>query len=145
MIRIEIANRSGADVDEAAVADLCRQVLAREGVDEGDLGVSFEPPARMQELKRDHLGLDEATDVLSFPIDGQDELPPGVPRQLGDVVLCPRSSARRGEGRSSTACSICLATSTERRWSAESELTRNERRPDPETHARGGRRESSRA
>ena len=90
MIRIELANRSGAEVDEAAVADLCRQVLAREGVDEGDLGVSFEKPGRMQELKRDHLGLDEATDVLSFPIDGQDELPPGVPRQLGDVVLCPQ-------------------------------------------------------
>ena len=44
VIRIEIANRSGAEVDEAAVADLCRRVLAREGVDEGDLGVSFEPP-----------------------------------------------------------------------------------------------------
>jgi probable rRNA maturation factor len=40
-------------------------------------------------LKRDHLGIDEATDVLSFPIDGRDPLPPEVPRQLGDVVLCP--------------------------------------------------------
>ena len=28
-------------------------------------------------------------DVLAFPIDGRDELPAGVPRQLGDVVLCP--------------------------------------------------------
>jgi probable rRNA maturation factor len=44
----------------------------------------------MRELKRDHLGRDEATDVLSFPIDGRDELPPGVPRQLGDAVLCPQ-------------------------------------------------------
>jgi probable rRNA maturation factor len=90
VIRIELANRSGAEVDEAAVADLCRRVLASEGVDEGDLGVSFEQPRRMQELKHEHLGLDEATDVLSFPIDGRDELPPGVPRQLGDVVLCPQ-------------------------------------------------------
>ena len=28
--------------------------------------------------------------MLSFPIDGRDDLPPGVPRQLGDVVLCPQ-------------------------------------------------------
>ena len=44
----------------------------------------------MRALKRDHLGVDEATDVLSFPIDGRDELPAGVPRQLGDAVLCPQ-------------------------------------------------------
>ena len=27
--------------------------------------------------------------MLSFPIDGREELPAGVPRQLGDVVVCP--------------------------------------------------------
>ena len=43
----------------------------------------------MRGLKREHLGVDETTDVLSFPIDGRDELPTGPPRQLGDVVLCP--------------------------------------------------------
>ena len=31
----------------------------------------------MRGLKREHLGIDEATDVLSFPIDGRDELPDG--------------------------------------------------------------------
>jgi probable rRNA maturation factor len=59
-------------------------------VDEGDLGLVFEGPERMRALKREHLGIDEPTDVLSFPIDRRDELPPGVPRQLGDVVLCPQ-------------------------------------------------------
>ncbi len=44
----------------------------------------------MRELKRNHLGIDEATDVLSFPIDGRDDLPAGVPRALGDVILCPQ-------------------------------------------------------
>ena len=90
MIRIEIANRSGVAQDEAAVTEVCRQVLAGEGVGDGDLGVAFEPPERMRELKREHLGIDEATDVLSFPIDGREALPDGVPRQLGDVVLCPQ-------------------------------------------------------
>jgi probable rRNA maturation factor len=90
VIRIELRNESGVDVDEEAVGELCREVLAREGVGEGDLGVSFQAPARMRELKRRHLGIDEATDVLSFPIDGREELPDAVPRQLGDVVLCPQ-------------------------------------------------------
>ncbi|HXV34650.1 MAG TPA: rRNA maturation RNase YbeY [Gaiellaceae bacterium] len=90
MIRLEIANESGVAVDEAAAADLARDVLAAEGVAEGDLGLGFVAPERMRELKREHLGIDEATDVLSFPIDGRDELPEGVPRQLGDVVLCPQ-------------------------------------------------------
>ena len=44
----------------------------------------------MRGLKRDHLGIDESTDVLSFPIDGREDVPEGVPRALGDVVLCPQ-------------------------------------------------------
>jgi probable rRNA maturation factor len=90
VIRIELRNESGVAVDKEAVEALCREVLAREGVRDGDLGVSFQAPPRMRELKRRHLGIDEATDVLSFPIDGREELPDGVPRQLGDVVLCPQ-------------------------------------------------------
>jgi probable rRNA maturation factor len=86
VVTVEIANRSGAEVDEEAAADLARRVLAAEGI----LGLVFVGPEEMRGLKRDHLGQDEATDVLSFPIDGHDELPPGVPRQLGDAVLCPQ-------------------------------------------------------
>jgi probable rRNA maturation factor len=90
VIRIELANRSGASLDESALQELCRRVLTAEGVDEGDLGVALEGPERMRELKRGHLGIDEPTDVLSFPIDAREELPDGVPRQLGDIVLCPQ-------------------------------------------------------
>jgi probable rRNA maturation factor len=89
VIRIEIANRSGAVVDEAAVAEASSRILEAEGIEEGDLGVAFETPERMRALKREHLGIDEVTDVLSFPVDGRDVLPEGVPRQLGDVVICP--------------------------------------------------------
>jgi probable rRNA maturation factor len=90
VIEIEVANRSGVAVDEIAVRSLCRRVLAGEGVGSGDLGVAFAGRQEMRALKREHLGVDEATDVLSFPIDGLAELPPGMPRQLGDVVLCPQ-------------------------------------------------------
>ena len=90
MVEIEVANRSGVEVDERAAAELARRVLAREGVDDGELGIAFVPPDEIRRLKREHLGVDEATDVLSFPIDGRDALPDGVPRQLGDAVLCPQ-------------------------------------------------------
>jgi probable rRNA maturation factor len=90
VLEIEVANRSGVDVDEGAAVELARRVLAGEGVDQGELGIAFVGPDEIRELKRDHLGIDEATDVLSFPIDGRDELPADVPRQLGDAVLCPQ-------------------------------------------------------
>jgi probable rRNA maturation factor len=90
VVEIEVANSSGVEVDEPAAVELARRVLAGEGVDDGELGISFVTPDEIRRLKRDHLGSDEATDVLSFPIDGRDALPDGVPRQLGDAVLCPQ-------------------------------------------------------
>jgi probable rRNA maturation factor len=90
MIEIEVANRSGVDVDEQAAAELARCVLAAEGIDGGELGIAFVSPEEIRKLKREHLGVDEETDVLSFPIDARDQLPDGVPRQLGDAVLCPQ-------------------------------------------------------
>ena len=89
MIEIEIDNRSGADVDETAVCELARRVLAGEGIGEGELGIAFVGPEESRALKKEHLGIDEATDALAFPIDERDELPEGLPRQLGDVVVCP--------------------------------------------------------
>jgi probable rRNA maturation factor len=90
VIAVEVSNRSGVTVDEAAAASLARRVLEAEGVSDGELGLAFVAPDEMRTLKREHLGVDEATDVLSFPIDGRDDVPAGVPRQLGDAVLCPQ-------------------------------------------------------
>ena len=90
MVAIEVANRSGVAVEEQAAIELVREVLAAQGVVDGELGLVFVGPDEMRGLKRDHLGIDEATDVLSFPIDGRDDLPEGVPRQLGDAVVCPQ-------------------------------------------------------
>ena len=90
MISVEVSNRSGMKVEEEAAVGLAREVLAGEGVGEGELGLHFVGPDEMRELKRDHVGVDEVTDVLSFPIDGREPLAPGLPRQLGDAVLCPQ-------------------------------------------------------
>ena len=90
MISVEVENRSGVDVDEPAAVELAGRVLRAEGVDDGELGIAFVGEDEMRSLKREHLSIDEVTDVLSFPIDGRDPVPEGVPRALGDVVLCPQ-------------------------------------------------------
>jgi probable rRNA maturation factor len=90
MISVEVDNRSGVEVDEAAAVALACRVLRGEDVVDGELGLAFVGAEEMRALKREHLGVDEATDVLSFPIDGRDELPEGLPRALGDVVICPQ-------------------------------------------------------
>jgi probable rRNA maturation factor len=90
MVEIEVANRSGRELDIRAAADLIRSVLAAEGIAEGELGLSLVGPEEIRALKREHLGIDEETDALAFPIDGRETVPEGVPRQLGDVVLCPQ-------------------------------------------------------
>jgi probable rRNA maturation factor len=90
MISVEVENRSGAEVDDGAAVELAGRVLHAEGIDEGELGIAFVGLDEMRALKRDHLGVDEPTDVLSFPIDGRDDIPEGLPRALGDVVLCPQ-------------------------------------------------------
>jgi probable rRNA maturation factor len=90
VIEIEIDNRSGVEVDEDGACELARKVLAAEGIDTGELGLLFVGPEESRSLKHEHLGIDEATDALAFPIDALDDLPAGLPRQLGDVVVCPQ-------------------------------------------------------
>jgi probable rRNA maturation factor len=90
VIDVEVENRSGVHVDEQGASELARRVLAGEGVDVGELGLVFVVPEESRALKQQHLGVDEPTDALAFPIDALDELPEGLPRQLGDVVMCPQ-------------------------------------------------------
>jgi probable rRNA maturation factor len=90
VIDVEVENRSGEAVDAGGAVGLARRVLAGEGVESGELGLAFVGPDEIRVLKRDHLGIDEETDALAFPIDGRDPVPEGLPRQLGDLVVCPQ-------------------------------------------------------
>ncbi len=89
-VSVEVENRSGVEVDEPGAVELARRVLADEGVEAGELGLAFVPPEEIRRLKSEHLGIDEATDVLSFPLDGRGAVLEGVPRALGDIVICPQ-------------------------------------------------------
>ena len=90
MVEIEVANRSSAQLDVDAASELVRAVLRDEGVEDGELGLQLVAPDEIRALKREHLGIDEETDALAFPIDGREPVPDGVPRQLGDIVVCPQ-------------------------------------------------------
>jgi probable rRNA maturation factor len=91
-IAVEVENRSGEEVDAEAAIRLARAVLHAEGIADGEVGIAFVGPEEMRRLKREHLGIDEVADVLAFPVDGRDELPDGLPRQLGDALLCPQAA-----------------------------------------------------
>ena len=78
-------------VDLADVPERLRpataQALRRAGVDDGHLSVELVGESRIRELNREHRGRDRPTDVLSFPLDGAEDV--AGPRELGDVVICP--------------------------------------------------------
>jgi probable rRNA maturation factor len=98
MVDVEVVNRSGVELDVDAAVALAREVLAAEGIDDGELGLTLVKADEIRVLKRKHLGVDEPTDALAFPIDGRDKLPGDIPRQLGDVVLCPQVVGEQWRG-----------------------------------------------
>jgi probable rRNA maturation factor len=81
------------------VQTLVAVALYEAGVEDTDaieVGVTFAGLDRIAELNAEHREVDGPTDVLSFPIDGLDEqLPPGMPRELGDVVISPEYVQRQ--------------------------------------------------
>lgn len=107
-VHVADEQRAVAGLDLSRWRSLAEDVLASEGV-AGDVEVSllFVDAPTIAELNRGFLGGDGATDVLSFPIDGDvvdggrspdggapgphRELPPpdDLPLLLGDVVICP--------------------------------------------------------
>jgi len=65
--------------------------LASAGLSDGHLAVEWVGEDRIAELNREHRGVEGPTDVLSFPVDGEDVAV--GPRELGDVVICPPRTA----------------------------------------------------
>jgi len=80
-------------LDERVVRTLVAVALHEAGAGDGEeieTSVTFCDAARIAELNAEHREIEGPTDVLSFPIDGlTDDVFPGMPRALGDIVICP--------------------------------------------------------
>ncbi len=88
----------GRPLDPAGIAATIRETDRRLGLAArfDSVTVAFVDAAEIRTLKRDWLGIDRETDVLSFPA-----APPPVPelpRSLGDIVLCPEYLTLRYRG-----------------------------------------------
>jgi probable rRNA maturation factor len=86
--------RGATEIDLSDVpGDLRRAVgatLHAAGVSDGHIGVEIVGKGRMRTLNYAARGVDEATDVLAFPID--DQQADSGPRELGDVFVCPEQA-----------------------------------------------------
>jgi probable rRNA maturation factor len=82
---------------------LCEMTAASRGIHEGHVAIEFVDAEKIAGLNLAHRGKEGPTDVLSFPIDGFEapaEFDPSaagaggeVPRELGDIVICPEYTA----------------------------------------------------
>jgi probable rRNA maturation factor len=88
-LEVEVLGPSRLPLEE--IERLLALALASAGVEAGHLAVEFVSPERIAELNAEHRGEEGPTDVLSFPIDGEDPaaLAGPVPVELGDIVICP--------------------------------------------------------
>ena len=128
-VEVFAADEQARPVDAARWVRLAEEVLAAEGVRDGELSVLFVDESAMADLNKRFLGKDGPTDVLAFPIDeepaeGTDEEPPDgrrpdprasgpgdgpgdgsgddVPVLLGDVVVCPAVAERQAPDHAGT-------------------------------------------
>ena len=92
VIGLELARDAVASGELEA---LCAVALASAGIEEGHVAVEFVEAERMIEVNRSHRGIDAATDVLSFAVDGIDGAP--GPLELGDILICPAHTADERE------------------------------------------------
>ena len=84
MLEIDVI---GSALPVEQVEEAVGYAAASAGIEDGHVAVSFVDAERIAELNAQWRGKAGPTDVLSFPVDG-DEDPLGE-RELGDVFICP--------------------------------------------------------
>ena len=91
---IEVDLISGAPIPGAPpppeVERLLSLSFASAGIEDGHVAVEYVDEGRITALNREFLGGDGPTDVISFPVDGDEAAAP--PRELGDIVICPEQA-----------------------------------------------------
>lgn len=99
VLRVEFVDPAlGRPLDPAGIAATIREADRRLALAAryDSVAVAFVDAAEIRALKRDWLGVDRETDVLSFP--AAPPPAPEMPRSLGDIVLCPEYLTLRYRG-----------------------------------------------
>jgi len=78
----------GSALPYERVEEAVGYAAASAGIEKGHVAVSFVDADRIAELNREWRDKDGPTDVLSFPVD-EDEQDVFGERELGDVFICP--------------------------------------------------------
>ena len=94
-MNVEISNDSGEIVDEEGIVGVAKFAMKKMGLhEECELAISVVNEERITDLHVEWMGLEGATDVLSFPMDElkPQDLEPGI---VGDVVLCPQYAKKQ--------------------------------------------------
>jgi probable rRNA maturation factor len=92
VLEVDLITDAGADglPARAEVERLLSLALGSAGIGDGHVAVEFVGAERIAALNAEHRGTPGPTDVLSFPVDGADDIGGGgAPRELGDIVICP--------------------------------------------------------
>jgi len=74
------------------------QLLSLLREDNSEVGVTLVSDRKMKELNREFRQKNKTTDVLSFPL-GAEDLPPGFPRVLGDIIISVERALLQAEER----------------------------------------------
>src|SRR4051794_25739384 len=101
-LRFHVRRRSGARPNRPVLRAVCAAALAGEGITGPVLlTVTVTDDEEIHQINLKHRNVDRPTDVLSFPLVDDTTsfaLPPGVPRELGDVIVSyPRTVAQAEE------------------------------------------------
>jgi probable rRNA maturation factor len=90
-LEIDVVGLGGPILPLEEIERLLALSLGSAGIDSGHVAVEFVSAERIAELNVAHRARRGPTDVLSFPIDGIDDV--AGPRELGDIVICPEHTA----------------------------------------------------
>jgi probable rRNA maturation factor len=96
-LAVLVSNRTSAPVDDGTLSGLALRTLAGEGVEDGELSLSFVDEDEMEDLHVRYLDEPGPTDVLSFPQQPEED-DAASEQLLGDVVICPAVAARNNPG-----------------------------------------------
>lgn len=97
-VDVQIASAAGDLPDTGTIRSLLAAACRAAGCAEpGAIAVRIVDEPEIRALNRDYRGKDKPTNVLSFPAEPLQGLPPDMHEELGDIVICAPVVAREAD------------------------------------------------